>query len=46
MKKMKVKNITLDIGRPKIAVPITGRSHEEIMSQVNTAMETHCDMLE
>ena len=46
MKNIRVKDLELEIGRPKIAVPITGVTHEEIMEQVIAAMETPCDMLE
>ena len=46
MKNMMIKNMILEVGRPKVAVPITGRSHEEIIEQVEAAMKTSCDMLE
>lgn len=46
MRNMMVKNMVLEIGRPKIAVPITGRNHKEIIEQVEAAMHTKCDMLE
>ncbi|MDO4175978.1 MAG: type I 3-dehydroquinate dehydratase [Bacillota bacterium] len=46
MRKLKVKKLILDQGRPKIAVPITGRSHEQIISDVKEAMKKPCDMLE
>lgn len=46
MKNIRVKDLKLETGRPKIAVPITGINHEEIMEQVAEAMKTPCDMLE
>ena len=46
MRKMKVKNLVLEQGRPKIAVPITGLNHDEIIEQVKEAIEGPCDMLE
>lgn len=46
MRKLKVKKLILDQGRPKIAVPITGRSHEQIIKDVKEAMKKPCDMLE
>ena len=39
MRIMKIKKMTLQPGRPKIAIPITGRSHEEIVDQVAAAIK-------
>ena len=46
MRIMKIKKMTLQPGRPKIAIPITGRSHEEIVDQVAAAIKGPCDILE
>lgn len=46
MKKLKVKNVTLEQGRPSIAVPIVGKTHEEIVQQVKEAITRPCDILE
>ena len=46
MRKLKVNKLILSQGRPKIAVPITGRSHEQIIKDVKEAMKKPCDMLE
>lgn len=46
MRIMNVKKMTLQPGRPRIAIPITGRSHEEIVGQVAAAIKEPCDMLE
>lgn len=46
MKKLQVKKLILEQGRPKVAVPITGRTHEQIISEVKEAMKKPCDMLE
>ena len=34
MNKIKVKDLVLEAGKPKIAVPITGTTHDGIMKDV------------
>ncbi|MDO4517645.1 MAG: type I 3-dehydroquinate dehydratase [Bacillota bacterium] len=46
MRNMKVKGLTLEQGRPKIAAIITGKNHDEILNQVSKAMLMPCDLLE
>ncbi|MDO4868737.1 MAG: type I 3-dehydroquinate dehydratase [Bacillota bacterium] len=46
MKDMKVKGIELTCGRPKVAVPLTGQTQEEIIKQCQAAIESHADILE
>ena len=46
MNKMIAGKLELDYGRPKVAVPITGVTHEEIIKQCHAAMEAKCDILE
>ncbi len=46
MRPLKVKDIVLEEGRPKIAVPITGRNHDEIIDEVEAALKTPCNILE
>lgn len=43
---VKVKNLLIGDGVPKICVPINGRSEEEILQQVASAMQGPCDLLE
>ena len=46
MKSIKIKNVTLGPGKPRIAVPVTGTSHEEIIRQVREIIKGPCDILE
>ncbi len=46
MKDLIVGDLKLECGRPKIAVPLTGRTHEEIIKQCETLLEMPCDILE
>lgn len=46
MNRMIAGKVTLDIGRPKVAVSITGTTHEEIIEQCKAAKEAPCDILE
>ena len=46
MNRMIAGKVELDIGRPKVAVPITGRTHEDIIRQCKAAKEAPCDILE
>ena len=46
MRSMIIKGMELACGRPKVAVPLTGRTHEEIIRQCTSAMEAGCDMFE
>ncbi|WP_425613273.1 type I 3-dehydroquinate dehydratase [Xylocopilactobacillus apicola] len=42
----KIRNITLGVGRPKIAVPITGANKAEIITQATKAKEAQPDLIE
>lgn len=46
MKNLQVGDLVLECGRPKIAVPLTGKTHEEILRQCGTLLEMPCDILE
>ncbi len=46
MKPLKVKDVVLAQGRPKIAALITGKNHDEIIKQVTTAKKMPCELLE
>lgn len=46
MNPLYVKDMILEAGRPKIAMPITGRTHEEILRQAQNALKLPCDILE
>lgn len=46
MRSLQVKNIVLSPGRPKIAVPVTGVTHKDIVSQVRKIIKGPCDILE
>lgn len=46
MKPLKINDMILEPGRPKIAIPISGRTHEEIVAQCEDAVEGPCDILE
>jgi len=43
---IKIKKLLIGEGRPKICVPINGRTEEEIMSQLSFALKDPCDLLE
>jgi 3-dehydroquinate dehydratase I len=43
---VKIRNITLGTGRPKIAVPITGITEQEIIAQAQTIKQAHPDLIE
>ncbi|BDR57109.1 type I 3-dehydroquinate dehydratase [Xylocopilactobacillus apis] len=42
----RIRNITLGVGRPKIAVPIIGTNKEEIITQAAKAKDTQPDLIE
>ena len=46
MKTMQIKDLTLEIGRPKIATPITAVTHEGIKEGVKELIKGPCDILE
>ena len=46
MNKIKVKDITLEAGKPKVAVPIIGTTHEGIMKEVKEILKSPCDIME
>ena len=46
MNKIKVKDIVLETGRPKIAVPITGTAHDSIIEDVKEIIKSPCDIME
>ena len=46
MNTVKVRNIILGEGMPKICVPVTGRTKEEISLRLEEALETEADLLE
>lgn len=46
MRNLQVKNIVLSPGRPKIAVPVTGTTHDDIVEQVRKIIQDPCDILE
>ncbi|MDD6310395.1 MAG: type I 3-dehydroquinate dehydratase [Firmicutes bacterium] len=46
MRNIQVRNITLDTGRPKIAIPVTGTTQEEIAQQCEAIMKLPCDIIE
>jgi 3-dehydroquinate dehydratase I len=43
---VKVKDVLIGDGVPKICVPINGRSEEEILRQLDLALQKPCDLLE
>ena len=46
MNKLKVRDITIGEGRPKIAVPITGENAKEIINQAKRIVENQPDLIE
>lgn len=46
MKSVKVDQVTIGEGRPKIIVPITGRTKEEILLEAHQARKSSCDLVE
>ena len=46
MNTVKVRNIVLGEGMPKICVPVTGRTKEEISLRLEEALGTEADLLE
>ena len=46
MREIHFRNLDLGEGRPKIAVPLTGTSHEEIVRQAEAAKALPCQILE
>lgn len=46
MKPLKIKDIVLEPGRPKIAIPISGRNFDEIAEQCEEAVNGPCDIIE
>lgn len=46
MKSIKVRNLILGEGMPKICVPVTGVTEEEILKQTKEAAKQHPDLLE
>jgi 3-dehydroquinate dehydratase I len=43
---IKIKDILIGEGNPKICVPLNGRTEQEIMSQLSDALKDPCDLLE
>lgn len=43
---IKIKDLLIGEGRPKICVPLNGRTEEEIMKQLSFALQEPCDLLE
>jgi 3-dehydroquinate dehydratase I len=43
---IKIKDLLIGEGIPKICVPLNGRTEEEIMSQISAALKEPCDLLE
>jgi 3-dehydroquinate dehydratase I len=43
---IKVKNLLIGEGMPKICVPLNGRTEEEVLSQLSFALKDPCDILE
>jgi 3-dehydroquinate dehydratase-1 len=43
---IKVKNLLIGEGIPKICVPLNGRTEEEVLSQLTYALQDPCDILE
>lgn len=46
MRTLEIDDLVLEIGRPKIAVPVTGRNHDEIITQCEDTVEGPCDIIE
>lgn len=46
MKHVKVGSVTVGEGRPKIIVPLTGQSQEEILLEAHQARKSPCDIVE
>ena len=46
MKTVKVKNVIIGEGMPKICVPIVGRTAEDIIRQAEMTAEASCDLVE
>lgn len=45
MKHVKVGSVTVGEGRPKIIVPLTGQSQEEILLEAHQARKSPCDIV-
>lgn len=43
---IKIKDLLIGKGRPKICVPLNGRTEEEIIKQLSFALQEPCDLLE
>ncbi|MFV0465074.1 MAG: type I 3-dehydroquinate dehydratase [Lachnospiraceae bacterium] len=46
MKPMKVRNVSIGVGMPKICVPVVGRTKEEIINEMKEIKATDADMVE
>lgn len=46
MKQVKVDTVTIGEGRPKLIVPLTGRTQEEILLEAHQARKSACDLVE
>ena len=46
MEKVKVENVMIGEGRPKIIVPITGQTQEHILLEAHQARKSTCDIVE
>lgn len=43
---IQVKHLTIGQGRPKICVPLTGKTKEELLQQANSIRQSHADIVE
>lgn len=46
MKQVKVADVTIGAGQPKIIVPLTGRTQEEVLLEAHRARKSPCDLVE
>lgn len=46
MKPVRVRNVTIGVGRPKICVPIVGKNREEILNFAEKITQSRADMVE
>lgn len=46
MKYVKVDSVTIGEGRPKIIVPLTGRTQEDVLLEAHQARKSPCDLVE
>lgn len=46
LKTVTVENVEIGAGKPKVIVPIVGKTRQEILEEANIAVESQCDIVE